>query len=906
MRILPATLDLGAALLAVPTTGTVSIVNDGLAPWDPAEAPSLGGADAAAFAISEPCALPLAPSVLCTIAVTFTAVEARPHSAELRIPSDPAVVVPITATVRGVRFTPASIDFGGVQPGDSVSASVAIENVGVEVVEVPLSVEGAGFALNGGARAVPLGAGESVSVQLTFTPSTVGAVSGRLVADLCEDDGCDPAAELSGMGALPVLAIAPTPVDFGAVAADSTADATVTLQNAGGAPLAVSAIALSDPSGFTSISAAPTLPTTIEPGASTTVTLRYAPTQGMAALDAELSVASDDPATPNATVPVIGSTPGPGLVATPPAVDFGTLDEGEALEIDVSVRSSGTAAVTIDAIALDAGTGFSIVGALPPLPASVAVNDTLTVRVRASAGPNDLGGRDDVLRFTLQGAGDRAVPLSFAGGVSGCVPTLTQAFVDISNVALGTTESAGVYVSNAGTTPCVLASAVPAPDLTFPPELTFDAAGLASIAPGGTGVLSFSATLTTEEQVAGSVDVTFQNVASMRLTAFAAGVIPTLFSEIDGVDLGILPAGCLFGEQAVVLENTGATNQIITAIEIVPPGSPFVVLDAPGPLPAGVEAGKKEVIIVGRVAAPEGSYQASLVIRGSANVVRVPLAMEVSAPGTPITQRYLAPSAAMLDVLFIIDNSGSMYDDQEELATNFPLFMAQPQFNDGSIDLHLGVTTTDCDFGGEEGVLIGDPLVVTSDTPNMASAFADNARVGTSGSGDEKGLLAMQLALSPPNVPGINDAFYRPEAALAVVIVSDEPDFSPSTPQPYIDFLRGVKGGGLAEGLVGLSAVLDGTYGTDYITAVAAFGGMTLDINTSWGSQLGALADGLADLPQIFRLGDAPTAGVAVTVDGVPAVGVTLDAPNKMFALGTKAPVGSLIEVVYNGACSPP
>ncbi|MCC7075153.1 MAG: choice-of-anchor D domain-containing protein [Deltaproteobacteria bacterium] len=904
LRILPASLDLGAALLGVPTSGTVSIVNDGSEPWDPSGALALQGDDAAAFAVAEPCALPLAPATMCTITVTVTITEPRLHRAELTIPLDPPTVVPLTATARGVRFSASSLDFGAVRPGRSGSASVVMENVGDEVLDVPLSVEGAGFTLSGGSRVLALGAGATETLDLLFAPSAVGAASGRLVADLCEDDDCDPSVTLSGVGAVPTLSVTPTSVDFGDVAAGSSADAVVTLQNSGGAELSVSAITLSDASGFTSIAAAPTLPAAIAPGASASVTLRYAPTQGLAALAAQLSVVSDDPATPNLTLAIAGVTSGPGLVASPPSVDFGTLDEGEALELDVTLRSSGTSAAQVNSIALDGGADFAIVGALPSLPLTLAVDDTVTVRVRASAGADDLGGRSDTLRLTIEGAGDRAVALGFAGGVSGCVPTVTQSYVDISNVVVGRTEEADLYVRNTGTTPCVLASAVPAPDLSFAPEISFDPSGLATIAPGASGALSFSAALSSQISVAGSVDVTFQNVAPLRLTAFAAGVLETIISEVDAVDLGILPAGCVFGQQAIVLTNTAATDALIQSITIEPDDSPFVVLDAPGPLPAGLQAGKVQVVTVGRVAAAQGSYQATLVVRGSANVVRVPLGMEVAAPGSAITQRFVAPSAAMLDILFVVDNSGSMSDDQEELATNFPLFLAQPQFNDGSTDLHLGVTTTDCD-GGEEGRLIGDPLVVTSATPNMAAEFASNARVGTSGSGDEKGLLAMELALSPPNVPGFNDAFYRPEAALAVVIVSDEPDGSPDTVQHYVDFLRGIKGGGLAEGLVDLAAVMDGVYGTGYIEAVAAFGGMSLDITTSWGASLGTLADGLADLPQIFRLGDVPVAGVAVTVDGTPDSGVTLDAPNKMFALTTKAPVGSLVEVVYNGACSP-
>ncbi len=904
LRIVPATLDLGAVLLGVPTSGTVSIINDGAEAWSPSGAPTIGGADADAFAVTEPCALPLAPGAMCTITVTVTATDPHLHLAELAIPSDPARVVSLTATVRGVRFDPVTVDFGNVRPGTSAAASVTMENVGDDVVDVPLSIDGAGFTLSGGARVLTVGAGASEVLDLSFTPSAVGAVAGSLVADLCDDEGCDPSVALTGTGAVPALSLSPTSVDFGDVAAGSSADAVVTLQNGGGAPLTVSAFALDDPSAFVSVAQAPSLPAVIAPGASASVTVRYAPTQGLAGLDAELIVTSDDPAAATATVPITGVTSGPGLLASPVALAFGAIDEGESAELDVTLRSSGTSAAQIDALALDAGADFAIVSALPSLPVTLAVDDTLTVRVRASAEADDLVGRSDTLRVTIQGAGDRTVPLSFTGGASGCVPTVAQSFVDISNVALGTTESADYVIRNTGTAPCVLVSAVPAPDLAFSPEITFDASGLATIAPGGAGLITFTATLTTQGSVAGSVDVAFANVAPLRVSAFAAGVPRTMVSEVDAVDLGSLPAGCVFGQQPIVLTNTGGADAIINAVDIEPAGSPFVVLDGPSPLPAGVPAGKKEVITVGRVAAPEGSYQGTLVVRGNANVVRVPLAVEVTPQGSAITQRYVAPSAAMLDILFVIDNSGSMDDDQEELATNFPAFMAQPQFNDGSIDLHLGVTTTDCDTGAQ-GRLVGTPLVVTSDTPNMAAEFAANARVGTNGSGDEKGLLAMELALSPPNVPGYNDVFYRPEAALAVVVVSDEPDSSPDAVQHYIDFLRAVKGGGLAEDLVAFSAVLDSTYGTEYQAVVAAFGGMALDIDTAWGPSLGTLADGLADLPQIFRLGDVPTAGVAVTVDGVADGTVQLDAPNKMFALTTKAPVGSLVDVTYHGACSP-
>ncbi len=316
------------------------------------------------------------------------------------------------------------------------------------------------------------------------------------------------------------------------------------------------------------------------------------------------------------------------------------------------------------------------------------------------------------------------------------------------------------------------------------------------------------------------------------------------------------------------------------------------------------------MITVGRSSAAEGSYDAVLVVRGSANVVRIPISMEVAPPGTAITQRFTTPSAAMLDVLFVIDNSGSMSDDQEELASNFQLFIAQPKFSDGTVDLHLGVTTTDTEVFGEQGRLIGDPAVVTSDNPDIVAAFAGNARVGANGSPNETGLLATQLALSPPNLPGLNDAFYRPEAALAVIIVSDEEDAGIDPVQSHIDFLRNIKGGGLTVQMIKLSAALDlGASTPDrYLEAVTAFGGQTLDIGVAgWGQSLGALADDLADLPQIFRLGDSPIGGlVTVTVDGAAVTDLQIDEINAMIALGTRSPVGSVVQAVYHASCSPP
>src|SRR5262245_53839080 len=57
-------------------------------------------------------------------------------------------------------------------------------------------------------------------------------------------------------------------------------------------------------------------------------------------------------------------------------------------------------------------------------------------------------------------------------------------------------------------------------------------------------------------------------------------------------------------------------------------------------------------------------------------------------PGTGI----VLPPAEPVDVLFVVDNSGSMADEQDRLAAAFPAFLAALQ---PDADLHVAIVTTD-------------------------------------------------------------------------------------------------------------------------------------------------------------------------------------------------------------------
>lgn len=137
-----------------------------------------------------------------------------------------------------------------------------------------------------------------------------------------------------------------------------------------------------------------------------------------------------------------------------------------------------------------------------------------------------------------------------------------------------------------------------------------------------------------------------------------------------------------------------------------------------------------------------------------------------------------------IDILWVIDNSGSMDSSQVNVASNLNKFISR--FVDKRYDFHIGVTTTDAylsNFGyGISRSYLRDGVgsnhtgvfVLDRDTPNLIPTFTTNILQGTSGSGDERAFSSMKTTL----LNSFNSAFRRADAFLAVILVSDEEDFS--------------------------------------------------------------------------------------------------------------------------------
>lgn len=120
-----------------------------------------------------------------------------------------------------------------------------------------------------------------------------------------------------------------------------------------------------------------------------------------------------------------------------------------------------------------------------------------------------------------------------------------------------------------------------------------------------------------------------------------------------------------------------------------------------------------------------------------------------------------------VDILWVIDDSTSMQEEQEAVAENFTAFI--DHLNAAGTDYQIGVTTT---TQRNDGFILG---VLTPETPNFDQVVQDLIHVGEDGFGFERGLEMARAAFSIRNAEE-NAGFLREDAALAIIIVSDEND----------------------------------------------------------------------------------------------------------------------------------
>lgn len=152
------------------------------------------------------------------------------------------------------------------------------------------------------------------------------------------------------------------------------------------------------------------------------------------------------------------------------------------------------------------------------------------------------------------------------------------------------------------------------------------------------------------------------------------------------------------------------------------------------------------------------------------------------------TSKFVQPK---IDILWVVDNSGSMLSSQQAVANNFRSFIQHFQSLD--YDFQMAFITTDAfatsmgyssayaKFKDGSGSNKSGVFVLNNKTPDLENVFVKNIMLGTSGLADERAFSSIKTSLT--HSVNANMGFRRQDAVLAIVIVSDEDDFSHDTTQ---------------------------------------------------------------------------------------------------------------------------
>jgi hypothetical protein len=274
--------------------------------------------------------------------------------------------------------------------------------------------------------------------------------------------------------------------------------------------------------------------------------------------------------------------------------------------------------------------------------------------------------------------------------------------------------------------------------------------------------------------------------------------------------------------------------------------------------------------------------------------------------GTKVTETFQQENLGLLDIMIVIDNSGSMAEEQTNLSTKLSALLSSVKDSNWQI----GVITTDKSKPDLRGIIKKGDV-------GAETAFKNAVTAGTSGSGDERGIYQAVTGLK-------TTGFLRSKSAIAVLIVSDEDNCSTGPTSSaclsaadknhtYLtDYLKNEAGRALSTEARVFSIIYRSTdssatcstasnKGTVYEAAVTATGGATGSICAAdYTATLNAMSINIASiLKNQWALKQIPDAGsLKVFVNDVEiSAGFTLSASNLTFS--EKPALGAAIRVEY-------
>ncbi|HYO59422.1 choice-of-anchor D domain-containing protein [Archangium sp.] len=893
----------------------------------------------------------LVPGGDCALRVRFAPQGEGPLPATLVVRSDSKREPLLRVRLQGMgvdawaHVTPRRLDFGRIEAESSKTLTFTVNNPTDMQVEVTPKLVGADrdeFS----AAPVSLGPGEQREVPITFSPGRVGRKQVALAVSPCR--GCSDVAVQVAAEALEQAVVAEPPVlDFGSIPVDKDSFRLVRLHNISTEPMTVTDLKLEGRDASFSHGATG-LPLELRPGEIRTWELRYSPGHmGPAGDKAFFHVVSKRH--PTTDVELRGHGGAAELCVSPLSHDFGRQPLGSKTAVVVNVKNCGASnggPLTFYGLEFhsldghpDTDVQFNV--APMPLPHRLLPGEELNLKVFYE--PMREGAAAGRLLMTTDLYSGNTTALDFKGFAERHAPcrlAVTPAALDFGTVEPGYGAVLGVKLANVGTDICAVKNirlrdngggvfSLPGGELdgliTWPGDSFSFMVAFRSPATGGdfTGAVRF------EPADPGNPLVLVPLTAHSRNACLVAS--PRF------VDYGVSRPDCALAPREVNYLNACRTPVMVSNVHIGPgtTDGEFELQDAPG-TPFTLDPNDGFTVTVGYLAQVYGLNMSPLFVDSSdlPAPLLVPLVGE-SSKRMDKTDTFIQQDGSKVDVLFVVDNTASMVEEQPRIVSAMPAFVDAALAK--GVDLHVAVTTTGIDSvsdaclggarGGEAGRFFpvddSRPRILSNHTPDLAPVLQQNVNVGQCAT-VEQGFEAVRRALSPPLVNGVDDprtpqkndgnlGFLRDAAALVVVFMGDEDDHSPDSVDTYVRFLRTRKGENQPQRMT-IYAIAptvsgcptSGGFGTRYAEAAARTGGDVLSVcSGDYAPLLRAVANKAFSAQDRFPLSELPDAGrITVRVDGSPVTsGWTYDGATNSVVFATAPSPGAKVEVYYRRAC---
>ena len=366
------------------------------------------------------------------------------------------LLLPAVLFAQPLAVTPSALDLGVVGVGVEARASVSVENLQDDALEVTVGISGDGFSALSDTLRLD---GKGVSrVEVRFSTPAAGEYVGELtlqVAALFKDQRL--VVPLQAVAVVPTIVLLPAEgLDFGAVPVGQVATAAVIVKNIGTAVVA-GRMGIADPQSPFSIEGdVASWPT---PGGETRIDVAFSPTHA-GPVATEFAVTSPDFG--DWSIPLRGSGLVPQATFSPlpqVGIDFGAVEVGQRLTRRVTVLNQGQAELYLENAAIE-GAAF-ILGA-GDSSATIAPEGRLDLS--AAFVPQSEGDQRGILRLYTSDpqAANVAIPLAGRGQVSPPRIELINDDIDFGSVPIGGTVRGHLLLWNRGGQPGVVEVSVAA------------------------------------------------------------------------------------------------------------------------------------------------------------------------------------------------------------------------------------------------------------------------------------------------------------------------------------------------------------------------------------------------------------------------------------------------------------